>query len=57
MKIKYLKFAIRQTLFLGSISLTSCGGNDEGTTTEENHEEHDYDHDHEDGDDHEGHEH
>ncbi|MDX1349914.1 MAG: hypothetical protein R3279_06700 [Putridiphycobacter sp.] len=55
MKTKYLKFAIVATLFLGSISFTSCEGNEEETTSEENHEGHD--HDHEEGDEHEGHEH
>lgn len=51
--MKYLRIAFVATLLLGSISFTSCGGNEEQTNTEENHDGHD----HGEGDDHEGHEH
>ncbi len=58
MKTKYLRIALIATLLIGSISFTSCGGNEGEADTEENHDGHDHgDHEHDDGDDHEGHEH
>lgn len=59
MKTKYLRIALVATLLIGSISFTSCGGNEEETNTEENHDGHDHGEgeDQSDGEDHEGHEH
>jgi len=52
MKRTIQTIAMMALMTFGLAALPSCGGEEEGSTTEENHDGHDHD-----GEDHEGHDH